>query len=177
MLNQKEGGIDPSVLGDVLSSLASGTGDGKAPIDLGAVLGALQNGGFSASDLLSYAPMVVQTLESFVGSDATKREQEHAGHAWMLPPVLEKLHVLLDHFLHSDAGRTMITNLGAEKFVKIFRDEKGRMSYRKFVDMLENQSFRRHWIHMITSRLLDYIAYFADPYTQKKYVTIRISNM
>lgn len=128
----------------------------------------IQNTGLSFMDMVEYANMFTQTMESFVGPSAIEREKQHAGHAWMLPPLVEKLHVMFDHFMHSELGKTIINRFGAEKFVQVFKDETGRYSYRKFVDMLENHSFRRHWIHMFTSRILDYIAYFADPYTQKK---------
>lgn len=158
------------MFGNILSTLASSSGEGN--LDFASILNILQGdgaGGTGFADMLNYAPMMLQTLNSFLGDDAKEREKEHAGHAWMLPPIVEKIHLLIDHFLHSEVGRTLITNIGAENFVKVFRDENGRLSYRKFVDMLENHSFRRHWIHMITSRILDFIAYFADPYTQKKY--------
>lgn len=172
MLNTKDGkGMDPSVLSSVLSSLNTmqKTGDNKQGFDIESILGVFQSGGFSITDILNYGPMFMQTLESFMGPEASQREKEHEGHAWMLPPGIEKLHLLFDHFVHSDVGKALISNVGAEKFVKVFRDENGRLSYRKFVDMLENHSFRRHWIHMITSRILEFVAYFADPYTQKKY--------
>lgn len=176
MLNTKEGkGIDPSIISTVLSSLGSmqNTGGNKQGFDMESILGVLQSSGFGLSDILNYAPMLMQTIESFVGPEAYEREKEHEGHAWMLPPGIEKLHLLFDHFMHSDMGKAFIGNIGAEKFIKVFRDENGRLSYAKFVDLLENHSFRRHWIHMITTRLLDFVAYFADPYTQKKYTNLQ----
>lgn len=170
MMNQKGGGggLDPSMIGSLLGMLNTNQNDKNAGFDFSSLLSGLMNQDGNVENMLNYAPMLMSTFNSFFGPEAQARADSHSGHAWFLPPILEKIHVLIDHFLHSDIGRSLVNKIGGEKFINIFKDENGKFSYQRFVDLLENHSFRRHWIHMITSRIADVLSYFADPYTQKR---------
>ena len=171
----RKGDFDPNLIGTVLSLLVANKETPRQTQD---------EGGFDVASLMStvagmftqhgpesfvdYLPTILSTLSSFVGPEAQNREQGHADHAFAMPPILEKLHVMFDHFMHSDFGISLMEKIGAEKVVKIFSDETGRFSYPKFVELLENRSFRKHWIKMLTQRVAEFVSYFADPYTQKK---------
>lgn len=183
------GGIDPSIIGTVISMMGQAgmdqnesneiDDDGDRPnkaVDLQGLLsvaGAFMNNKDkkgSGIDLMSLLPMLLNTVNSFVGPEAQQRTSDHSDHAWFLPPLVEKFHVMFDHFIHSDVGRSILASLGGENFMKIFSDESGNFSYDKFVELLENQSFRRHWIKMVTSRIAETVQYFSDPGRQKSYL-------
>jgi len=123
-----------------------------------------------SNDMLSFLPPILDIMNSFYGPEADKIKHEHSGHAWFLPPVIEKLHVLFDIFMNSKTGRQMVNKVVGEKFIKVFAEKDGRFSFKKFVDLLENHSFRKHWISMVTARVADLVAYMADPYTQQKFL-------
>lgn len=187
MLNQggesgkKSGGFDISMIGNLLSMMNQGGGEPaketRARKNEGFDLSSAMNLASSfmsqegSSDMTSYLPVVMNLFNSFVGPEAEERAHSHADHAWYLPPIVEKLHVFFDQFLNSDMGKGFVTKLGAEKFMKIFSDGEGNFSVRKFVDLLENRSFRRHWIKIVTGRLAEMLSFMADPYTQKKYLS------
>ncbi|KAJ8982722.1 hypothetical protein NQ317_019513 [Molorchus minor] len=118
-------------------------------------------------NLLNYLPMIMQTISSFTGPEAEKRAEGHSGHSSLLPPYLEKIHIAFDNFIHSDMGKYFLAAIGAEKAFKVFEDDTGRFNYSKFTDMMENLSFRRHWIRMVTDRLVDMLQYASDPKRQK----------
>lgn len=117
---------------------------------------------------MQYVPMILQTIGSFTGSDAQQRERTHSDHSWKLPPFLEKIHLGFDHFMNSEMGKNFIETLGAEKSFKVFQNEKGEFDYRKFGEMMENRSFRRHWIKLVTERVVGFLQFISDPnvYTQ-----------
>lgn len=112
---------------------------------------------------MQYAPMILQTISSFVGSEAEQREKRHTDHSSKLPPSLEKLHVGFDHLMNSEMGKYIVDYVGAEKSFKIFKNDKGEFDYKKFTEMMENRSFRRHWIKLLTDRLTDTLHYISDP--------------
>lgn len=171
-----KGGFDPEMIGNVLnvlSSLDTGSkkkknedGDGDLLSLLGTIMG--QEGGLN--NVMSFLPMLLSTVESFTGDDAQKRVADHSGHEWLLPPVIEKIHLAYDHFINSELGKSITKSIATQKFVKVFADADGYFSFEKFVELLENHSFRKHWIEQVTRRIALGISYFADPKTQKKYV-------
>lgn len=117
---------------------------------------------------MQYLPMILQTISSFTGSQAEERERGHSDHSWKLPPMLEKVHVLFDHFIHSESGKYIIETLGAEKSLKVFQNDKGEFDYKKFGEMMENHSFRRHWIKLVTERLMGFLQYLTEPEVYNK---------
>lgn len=170
------GGMDLGMLANVVSAFSQAGGDGKEGgsggfnwNSAGDLLSSFM-GQDGSKDFMSYLPTLMNLYEVMTGPVADRTAKEHAGHSWMLPPILEKLHILADQLMNSDLGRDVAAKLGAEKFMKIFSTPDGKFSYRKFVDMMENHSFRRHWIQMVTGRIGEFLTYFADPYTQKKTV-------
>ncbi|XP_044734731.1 uncharacterized protein LOC123297072 isoform X2 [Chrysoperla carnea] len=129
----------------------------------------LSNG--NAMSLLSYLPMLMQTVTSYTEEDIHNHESEHASHSWLVPPVLEKVHIFWDHFTQSELGKSLYSQFGIGKILKNFADKDGNFNFDRFVELMDNQSFRRYWIKKATSSLADIISYFADPMIQKKYFT------
>lgn len=176
ILSQKQdgkGGLDPAMLGSVLSMLntAGGAKTASDGPDMGNLLSLA--GGFlsqqgNAEGLMEYIPTIMETVGTFMGLDGETPIGSHSDHDWFLPPVLEKLHILFEQFMHTETGKNLLNSVGAEKLLKLFSDEKGKFSYDKFVELLENQSFRRHWIRLITNKIAVVISYVADPKIQKK---------
>lgn len=194
--NNKEGGkgFDPSMIGNVLSMLNTDNkegGKGFDPSMIGNVLSMLnpdersKNEVFDPSNLLALAgnfvgqpggaeslldllPSIVEYIGSFLGIEGDFFSGKHEDHQWTLPPILERAHVLFEQFINSEGGKNLINVMGAEKFIKIFTDDKGNFDYGKFVEMLENHSFRRHWISMVTTRMAEWITYLSNPKIQKK---------
>lgn len=186
-----QGGIDPAMIGSLINMFANQKPSSKPAkkksqtktekvrpkkevnFDLGDILSLAgsylgQNqGGSPAGGLLNYLPMIMQTISAFSGPNAQKRAESHSDHAGLLPPFLEKFHIAFDNFIHSDMGKYFINVMGAEKAFKVFTDENGRFNYPKFVEMMENRSFRRHWIRMVTDRIADMLQYANDPKMQK----------
>jgi hypothetical protein len=164
-------GLDPSMLGMVMNMFQQGSGKkSDDSFDILSLLGSIM-GQSGDKNLWSYVPMILQTANAFLGPEADERARAHGDHADLMPPILEKLHLLFDHFINSEMGRQLVNTIGAEKFVKVFADENGRFTYRRFVDMLENHSFRKHWIKMITKKIAAIISHVSDPKIQKKYIT------
>lgn len=112
---------------------------------------------------MQFLPMILQSISSFNGPVAEEREKSHSDHSWKLPPFLEKLHLGFDHLMNSEMGKYVIEVLGAEKSLKIFQNEKGEFDYQKFAEMMENRSFRRHWIKLVTERLINSLKYISQP--------------
>lgn len=123
---------------------------------------------------MQYIPMILQTINSFTGSDAEQREKSHSDHSWKLPPFLEKLHLGFDHFMNSEMGKYLIEILGAEKSLKVFQNEKGEFDYQKFGEMMENRSFRRHWIKLVTERMVNSLKYISQPEVYRQWVPMFI---
>lgn len=117
---------------------------------------------------MQYIPMILQTINAFTGSDADQREKSHSNHAWKLPPFLEKIHLGFDHFMNSEMGKYALELLGAEKSLKMFKDDKGEFDYKKFGEMMENRSFRRHWIKLVTERMINTLTYISQPEVYQK---------
>lgn len=137
------------------------------------------NGDFDFGEMLSMAGTYFSqegNAESFMdylptllgGFMANAPKKSHADHDWFLPPILEKIHVFFEEFVSSETGKYVIGSLGLDKLMKLFSDENGNFSYDKFVQMVENQSFRRHWLKVATSRMSTIISYVSNPKMQKK---------
>jgi len=187
--NDDAPGLDLAAIGNVLSmvnSLSSGVNSGEARsngddenFDFGSLISfasnfiSQNNGGHSGEgiDFMSYIPSIMEFVSSFYGPQAEHIAHQHAGHAWFLPPMFEKIHVFADQFINSNFGRDIVNRIGAEKFVKVFSDETGNFSVKKFTELLENHSFRRFWLKSVVGRLSEVIVYVAQPEIQKKYTT------
>lgn len=69
--------------------------------------------------LLDSLPLVTKVIQSFYGQEGQQTEQKHRGHAWALPPFLEYLHVLWDHFTKSELGNAVYEKSGVHHILKV----------------------------------------------------------
>lgn len=167
--NGQGAGLNPELMGNLLNMLIQSNAAGG--IDIGSIMQMVMNlaGQNSAGGYMNMMSNVLTMVgNSFMGPEAEKRAAKHAEHAGLFPPLVEKLHLYIDHFVHSEMGAAFFENTGANKALKVFADENGNFSYPKFVELIENHSFRKHWISMMTKKVATVISYFADPLTQKK---------
>lgn len=166
------GGLDPSLMANFIGMMAQTSGqklgDGVNINDIvNFATSAFQSSGLNANNFMDYLPQIVSTVNSFIGPEAKLREAAHSEHAWMMPPAVEKIHVLFDHFAHSELGKGIWRLIGADNFFSKFSRD-GKFDFAKFFDMLENHSFRRHWIKIWTQKITDILALVGDPRTHKK---------
>lgn len=121
--------------------------------------------------LMNLMPIVMQTLSSFSGSEMEKTEQEHKNHDHVLPPFLEKIHQMWDHFTKSELSDALYSKLGLDLVFKGFVGRDGKLDYDKLFDSLQNQSFRRRWIQKAVIYLADWANYYlSNPEVFKRYV-------
>ncbi|XP_036322905.1 uncharacterized protein LOC118736888 isoform X2 [Rhagoletis pomonella] len=119
--------------------------------------------------LMSLLPLVMQAVSSFAGPEGQQTQERHKGHAWVLPPFLEHLHVVWDHFSNSELADALYEKSGVNKILKGFKGRDGKLDYDKLFDSLNNQSFRRRWIKSATLYLADWASYLANPEVYLKY--------
>lgn len=76
--------------------------------------------GAKEEGLMSLLPMVMQAVNSFVGAEGDKTHAKHKEHAWMLPPFLEKIHVMWDHFSNSELAEALWKKSGVHSIFKVY---------------------------------------------------------
>lgn len=64
-------------------------------------------------------PIVMQTVGGFFSQDLEKTQQKHKGHANILPPFLENIHVMWDQFSNSELGQAIYQKIGLNKVFKV----------------------------------------------------------
>lgn len=69
--------------------------------------------------LLSLLPMAIQAINSFAGPDGEKIQAKHKDHQWVLPPFLERIHVLWDHFSNSELAEALWEKSGVNSIFKV----------------------------------------------------------
>lgn len=69
--------------------------------------------------LMSLLPMVVQAISSFSGAEGQKTQQRHKEHAFVLPPFLENIHVMWDHFSNSELAEVLWKKSGINAIFKV----------------------------------------------------------
>lgn len=69
--------------------------------------------------LMSLLPMVVQAYNSFTGPEGDEVQAKHKEHAWVLPPFLEKIHVIWDHFSNSELAEALWKKSGVHSIFKV----------------------------------------------------------
>lgn len=69
--------------------------------------------------LMSLLPMVVQTVNSFIGPEGDRIHAKHKDHAYVLPPILEKIHVMWDHFSNSELADALYVKSGINLIFKV----------------------------------------------------------
>ncbi|XP_061392407.1 uncharacterized protein LOC133327889 [Musca vetustissima] len=131
--------------------------------------GKSSNGQQEENGFMSLLPLVMQAVSSFAGPEGQHTQEKHKDHAWVLPPFLEHLHVLLDHFSNSELADALYEKSGVNKILKGFKGRDGKVDYDKLFESLNNQSFRRRWIKSATLYLADWASYLANPEVYLKY--------
>ncbi|XP_013114285.1 uncharacterized protein LOC106092077 [Stomoxys calcitrans] len=119
--------------------------------------------------LMSLLPLVMQAISSFAGPEGQHTQEKHKDHAWVLPPFLEHMHVMWDHFSNSELADALYEKSGINKILKGFKGRDGKVDYDKLFESLNNQSFRRRWIKSATLYLADWASYLANPDVYLKY--------
>lgn len=69
--------------------------------------------------LMSLLPLVMQAVSSFAGPEGQHTQEKHKSHAWVLPPFLEHIHVLWDHFSNSDLADALYAKSGINKILQV----------------------------------------------------------
>ncbi|XP_043268852.1 uncharacterized protein [Venturia canescens] len=128
--------------------------------------------GGNSQGLLGLLPMFLDTLNAGNSNEVgTGKKHDHSSHSWYMPPILENLHVMWDHFSHSELGQTLWRKSGLEQILSTMVNEDGRIKYEKIFDSFENPMLRRKWIRSMTNFIADWIAYIADPATRQRHIT------
>ncbi|CAK9824743.1 hypothetical protein ANTRET_LOCUS2861 [Anthophora retusa] len=122
--------------------------------------------------IMGMLPMLLSKLggESNEIDDTPNKIHDHSGHSWYMPPILENLHVMWDHFSNSELGQTLWRKSGLAEFVKQMSDPEGRVQYEKLLDSFENPSLRRRWIRSLTNYIGEWISHVSDPQIQQRYL-------
>lgn len=76
-------------------------------------------GGGQEDGLMSLLPMVMQAVNSFAGPEGERMQEKHKEHAWVLPPFLEKIHVMWDHFSNSELAEALWKKSGVYSIFKV----------------------------------------------------------
>ncbi|XP_030749746.1 uncharacterized protein LOC115877644 [Sitophilus oryzae] len=191
-----QGGINPEMIGNVINMFAN-TQQAKVPkhkkgasskvkknkkakskkdaeFDLSDAINfassLLSKGKSTGSSFMDYIPTIMNTINAFTGPEAQERADSHSGHKGTIPAIIEKFHLFFDNFLHSDMAKKILNYIGSEKAFKVFHDKDGKFSTDKFQSLIENHSFRKHWISQLTGRLIDFLKFIADEKTQNQYI-------
>lgn len=69
--------------------------------------------------LMNLLPLVMQAVSSFAGPEGQSTQEKHKSHAWVLPPFLEHIHVLWDHFSNSELADALYEKSGVNKIMKV----------------------------------------------------------
>lgn len=138
-------GFDPSIIGNVIEMFTGGGGGGDAGSDVsnrqkranggqeGIGLDTILNlasafvntnkvqGKNNGQDegFMSFLPMVMDVVNSFTGPEGEKMHEKHKDHAWVLPPFLEKVHVMWDHFSNSELADALWKKSGVHSIFKV----------------------------------------------------------
>lgn len=78
-----------------------------------------QSGDKTSESLISLIPMAIQAINSFSGPDGEKVHAKHKDHQWVLPPFLERIHVMWDHFSSSELAQALWEKSGVNAIFKV----------------------------------------------------------
>lgn len=73
----------------------------------------------SNEGLMSLLPMAIQAINSFSGPEGERTQAKHKDHQWVLPPFLERIHVLWDHFSSSELAEALWEKSGVNQIFKV----------------------------------------------------------
>ncbi|XP_012534860.1 uncharacterized protein LOC105835826 isoform X2 [Monomorium pharaonis] len=169
-------GFDISMVGSLLSALNSGKrSDGKeeSGIDWGSIINMgsmfLQQNANSEM-ALGLVPMLLDALGHGM-NDADAGHKDHSGHSWFLPPVLENIHIVWEHFSNSELAHALWKTSGLSSIIANMMDEKGNILWEKILDSFEHPAIRRRWIKSLTNFMAEWISHVSDPMNQQRYLT------
>ncbi|XP_014207126.1 uncharacterized protein LOC106638481 [Copidosoma floridanum] len=178
------GGLDLSVVSGIiegLSSLSSGTAqprrasnevghESESPgFDFNGMLGiasAFMGQTGNAEGAMGLLPLILDTFSGAAKND----RHDHSDHSWFMPPILENLHLMWDHFRNSELGQTLWKNSGLANIVGTMTDEVGRIQWEKIMESFENPGLRRRWIKSLTNFVAEWMSHVSDPSTQQRYL-------
>lgn len=69
--------------------------------------------------LMSLLPMAIQAINSFNGPAGEQVHAKHKDHQWVLPPFLERIHVMWDHFSNSELAEALWEKSGVNQIFKV----------------------------------------------------------
>lgn len=139
------GGIDPALIGNVLQMFSGGNDDdedepprkrrkransqdnGNGLEGLMSVASMFLNNagnnrgsnGGGGDSLISLLPMVMQAVNSFSGAEGENVHARHKDHEQILPPFLERIHVMWDHFSNSELAATLWEKSGLNTVFRV----------------------------------------------------------
>ncbi|OAD56523.1 hypothetical protein WN48_03210 [Eufriesea mexicana] len=173
-----------SVLNGVMNSNKNGRRTGRsvetkeqAEFDLENVVNMgmkLMSSNGNANLVMGLIPMMLSNLGSEsneVDGRPEKAQHDHSGHAWYMPPILENLHVMWEHFSNSELGQTLWKKSGLAQFVGQMSDPEGRIQYEKLLDSFEIPRLRHRWIRSLTNYIGEWISHISDPQIQQRYLS------
>ncbi|XP_034179198.2 uncharacterized protein LOC117603807 [Osmia lignaria lignaria] len=180
--NENHQGIDLSLIGSVLDGMMNSNKNTKRVsrdaeskpkppgIDLDGILGTFMGQNGNSDLLMGLLPMLLQGLGNNDVHNEPGKMHDHSGHSWYMPPILENLHVMWDHFSNSELGQTLWKKSGLARFVGQISNSEGRIQYEKLLDNIENPSVRRRWIRSLTNYIGEWISHISDPQIQQRYL-------
>lgn len=145
---RNSGGFDPSIIGNVIEMFTSNNNDDdqsnrrekransrNTQPDSGinvetilniasAFMGNSINNNDQSNDnsnggLINLLPMAIQAINSFTGPDGEKINARHKEHQSILPPFLERIHVMWDHFSNSELAQALWHQSGVDAIFKV----------------------------------------------------------
>ncbi|XP_029172296.1 uncharacterized protein LOC114941467 [Nylanderia fulva] len=181
MSNGQNNGLDMSMVGSILGALTNDN-TGRSVRDTGhheennIDWGNLINIGSSFLQqkanndiLLGLIPVVLDAF-GHGNSDGHAKPNDHSGHSWFLPPVLENVHVMWEHFSNSEIGQILWKNSGLSKMIAQVMGGNGDFLWEKILNSFENPAIRRRWINSLTTFVADWISHVSDPKNQSRYL-------
>lgn len=177
-------GFDISMMGSILSALSTSDNVGKRSardiehkddqgVDWGNVIkmsSVFLQQTANNDMVMGLVPMLLDAL----GHDTNDNDagnKDHSGHSWFLPPILENIHIMWDHFSNSELGQTLWKNSGLANVVAQMSDENGNILWEKILDSFEDPTVRRRWIKSLTNFVAEWISHVSDPMNQQRYLT------
>ncbi|XP_018397690.1 PREDICTED: uncharacterized protein LOC108775739 [Cyphomyrmex costatus] len=179
---QNNQGLDLSTLGSFLNLLSAGSNKrsardtkhkGESGIDWGNIIsmGSMflqQNANNDVT--LGLLPMLLDSLGHGMKDNDTGNK-DHSGHSWFLPPILENVHVMWDHFSNSELGQTLWKNSGLSRVFAQMTDEQGNILWEKVLDSFEHPTTRRRGVKSLTNFVAEWISHISEPINQQRYLT------
>ncbi|XP_015127038.1 uncharacterized protein LOC107048401 [Diachasma alloeum] len=182
-----QGGMDLSMLGPLLQMVATASGgsqkadheaeqksrssgfDFESMLNVASMFMGSNNNNNDVGGLMGLLPMILDNING--GGSQSGRSHDHSGHSWYMPPILENIHVMWDHFINSELGQALWKNSGLAHIVGSMTDQTGQIKYEEILESFENPSIRRRWLRSLTNFVAEWISHISDPKIQQRYLT------